>query len=442
LGTHRCRCSLPGSRRRSRSLRLHLKHRDELDGGAPGRQGLLDLIRCWLLGAEPDNSERGLNQGGRTLASPAIVDLFAGAGGLSVGALASGGDVRLLVDHDADSCETARRNHPPDVAVLQADVAELTGEQLRQRARVSQNEPLIIIGGPPCQPFSKAAYWLEPGAEAQYRRDRASGLFPTRPEPLSEARSDDRRSLVEEFWRLLREADADAFVFENVPSILHPRNRPVAEALIKSAEEVGYQVTMVRGMATSFGVAQKRERVFVLASRHLKPLAPTPTHSVTPENGLLRTPTTGDVLDGVAVPKEPEETVTGRWAEHLRQIPPGWNYKWHTEWAGHAHPTWVTETRFWNFLLKLDPEKPSWTLPASPGPWVGPFHWDSRRLRTAEYAALQGFPGDYQFVGDRRSRIRQIGNAVPAPMAAAMLGSVLATIPGASSTDLPESLSA
>lgn len=382
------------------------------------------------------------NQGGRTLASPAIIDLFAGAGGLSVGALASGGDVRLLVDYDADSCETARLNHPQHVAVLQADVAELTGEQLRQRARVTEREPLIIIGGPPCQPFSKAAYWLEPGAEAQYRRDRSSGLFPTRPEPLSEARSDNRRSLVEEFWRLLREANADAFVFENVPSILHPRNRPVAEALIQSAEEVGYQVTMVRGLATSFGVAQKRERVFVLASRHSQPLAPTLTHSVEPVDGLLKTPTSGEVLAGLAARKEPEEMVTGRWAEHLRQIPPGWNYKWHTAWAGHANPTWVTETRFWNFLLKLDPEKPSWTLPASPGPWVGPFHWDSRRLRTAEYAALQGFPLEYRFVGDRRSRIRQIGNAVPAPMAAAMVGSVLATIPRTLSSDLYESLSA
>jgi len=264
-----------------------LRHRAGLDGGAPGQSGLLDLIR-WCLLARTLGQLRAwwFNLGGRTLASPAIIDLFAGAGGLSVGALACGGDVRLLVDHDADSCETARRNHPHHVVVLQADVAELTGEQLRASARVTQNEPLIIIGGPPCQPFSKAAYWLEPGAEAQYRRERASGLFPTRPEPLSEARSDNRRSLVEEFWRLLREANADAFVFENVPSILHPRNRPVAEALIESAEKVGYHVTMVRGTATSFGVAQKRERVFVLASRHQKPLAPKLTHSVNP--GVLR----------------------------------------------------------------------------------------------------------------------------------------------------------
>jgi DNA (cytosine-5)-methyltransferase 1 len=78
---------------------------------------------------------------------------------------------------------------------------------------------------------------------------------------------------------------------------------------------------------------------------------------------------------------EPEEVVAGRWAKQLREIPPGWNYKYLTAWAGHKNPLFDAETRFWHFLLKLHPDKPSWTVPANPGPWVGPFHWDSRRLR-------------------------------------------------------------
>lgn len=372
--------------------------------------------------------------------SPAIIDLFAGAGGLSVGATDAGGDVRLLVDFDADSCETARRNHAGGTKVVHADVADLTGASLRESAGIGRRDPLVVIGGPPCQPFSKAAYWLEPGAEAQFRRDRASGLFPVRPDPLTSARTDKRRSLVEQYWLLLLEADADAFVFENVPSILHPRNRAVVEALVNSAQEVGYEVTVVRGHAVDFGVAQKRERVFVLASRHGVPRSPMPTHS----DGLdspLPIVTVGEALSGIQAPPENGEVVTGKWAEHLREIPPGWNYKWHTAWAGNPNPTWETETRFWNFLLKLDPDLPSWTLPASPGPWVGPFHWENRRLRTAEYAAIQGFPAGYSFAGDRRSRVRQIGNAVPAPMARAMVGAVLATMTEGVNT-LPESLTA
>ena len=188
-------------------------------------------------------------------------------------------------------------------------------------------------------------------------------------------------------------------------------------------------------------MAQRRERVFVLASRLGKPGVPVATHSVDGSDGLQRTPTTGEVLTSLTTTKEDGEVVSGRWANHLREIPPGWNYKWHTAWAGHQSPTWETETRFWNFLLKLDPEKPSWTLPANPGPWVGPFHWESRRLRTPEYAALQGFPMHFEFSGDRRSRIRQIGNAVPAPMASAMVGAVLRTFQTRADVS-PESLSA
>jgi DNA (cytosine-5)-methyltransferase 1 len=101
----------------------------------------------------------------------------------------------------------------------------------------------------------------------------------------------------------------------------------------------------------------------------------------------------------------------------LAEVPPGWNYKWHTAWAGHPRPSFVTETRFWNFLLKLSPELPSWTINASPGPWTGPFHWSTRRLRTPELGALQTFPRGYKFAGPRRERVRQIGNAVPCRLA-------------------------
>jgi DNA (cytosine-5)-methyltransferase 1 len=125
---------------------------------------------------------------------------------------------------------------------------------------------------------------------------------------------------------------------------------------------------------------------------------------------------------------EPEEVVRGRWAEHLRTVPPGGNYKAHTAWGGHPNPTFVTETRFWNFLLKLHPELPSWTIAATPGPWTGPFHWETRRLRVPELAALQGFPAGYKLAGSRREQVRQLGNAVPPPVAQHMVGAVLATL--------------
>jgi len=185
----------------------------------------------------------------------------------------------------------------------------------------------------------------------------------------------------------------------------------------------------VRANAVEFGVPQRRVRVFVLGIRDEAPRRPEPTHSEEDGAGSGRLPavTAGEALAAFADRRfyEPEEVVEGRWAKHLQTVPPGGNYKAHTAWAGHPRPTFETETRFWNFLLKLSPRLPSWTIAANPGPWIGPFHWDSRRLRTPELAALQGFPSGYVFMGGRRDRVRQIGNAVPPPLAQAMIESVV-----------------
>jgi DNA (cytosine-5)-methyltransferase 1 len=356
----------------------------------------------------------------------AVIELFAGAGGLGLGAKSAGGDVRLSVELDAVACETLRRSgHHGEV--VEGDVRDLDGAELRRRAGVSLRERLVVTGGPPCQAFSKAAYWVDPGEESRYRRAREKGKPIPRP-AAPPVREDARRNLVQEYFRLVAESGADGFVFENVTSILHPRNKPILERLLASAAKEGFETTLVRANAATFGVPQRRERVFVLGSRRSVPVAPSPTHSERGGPGTKKFVTAGQALDGLCSEFEPEEIVSGRWAEHLRTVPPGWNYKAHTGWAGHPNPSFVTETRFWNFLLKLSPDMPSWTIPANPGPWIGPFHWESRRLRTAELAVLQGFPHDYRFAGSRRERVRQIGNAAPPPLVAAMVRSVFAAV--------------
>jgi DNA (cytosine-5)-methyltransferase 1 len=340
-----------------------------------------------------------------------------------------GADVRLSVDFDSRSCETLRTNHRfIGGGVLEADVTVLSGRDLRAAAGLGRTDPLLVVGGAPCQAFSKAAYWLEDGDEAMYRRARQRGETAIR--PVQGPRTPDaRRDLVGEFWRLVAETRADAFVFENVPSILHPRNRHYIEGLLGAAESAGYHCVLYRANALEYGVPQKRQRVFLLGSKRGRPVPPSPTHSDghSRHGGLQAPVTAGEALRRVSpiADFEPEEIVTGRWAEHLRDIPPGWNYKFHTAWASHSAPSFVAETRFWNFLLKLSPDLPSWTLAANPGPWVGPFHWDSRRLRTAELAALQTFPEGYEFAGNRRERVRQIGNAVPPVLAAQVVESVI-----------------
>lgn len=359
------------------------------------------------------------------------IDLFAGAGGLTLGTETADLPVALSVDNDGPSCDTLRLNDTHHTGrVLQADVAALEGDDLRAAAGLGHKDPLVIVGGAPCQPFSKAAYWIDNGEEAAYRRSRARGEAGVKPTTPLVARVDARRTLVQEYLRLVVETKAEGFVFENVPSILHPRNRHIVEGFVNSAEASGYKTTLLTANAADFGVAQARQRVFVLGSRASRPTPPTPTHAAEPDGDLLPWVGAGTALKPfkAARYREPSEDITGRWAEHLAEIPPGQNYKFHTAWAGHSSPTFEAETRYWNFLLKLAPQRPSWTIPASPGPWTGPFHWESRRLRVVELAALQGFPVNYRFAGPRREQIRQIGNAVPPLLGKHMVDSVLSSL--------------
>jgi DNA (cytosine-5)-methyltransferase 1 len=343
-----------------------------------------------------------------------------------------GGNTQLSVEIDPIACVTLKENAQPGQVVKEADVTECTGPGIRRWAGLSRTDPLVIVGGAPCQPFSKAAYWVEEGNDAAWRRDRALGINRERPPSPTKFRPDDRRSLIEHFMRLVIEAKADAFVFENVPAIQHPRNRPILDRLIRDAQLNAFSTVVVKALASDYGVPQHRERVFVLGSKQGLPEAPKATHDGRElgTSGLLPAVSSGEACAPFSGKEffEREEVMTGKWAELLRDIPPGWNYKFHTEWGGHPRPSFVAEQRFWNFLLVLDPKKPSWTIPANPGPSVGPFHWKHRRLRTPELSAIQGFPTGYEFAGSRRERVRQIGNAVPPRLAAQMVSSVFATL--------------
>lgn len=351
-------------------------------------------------------------------ASVPAISLFSGAGGLDLGLEDAGGSVRLMVEPDRDSTATVRANRRffRDAAILEQPIQKLSVEEILHAAGLRRGEAGLLVGGPPCQPFSKSGYWLQ---------DRRAGL------------ADARASLLDDYLRVLSGAHPEAFILENVASLYHPAHRETFERFLARARRAGYAVAWKRLNAVEYGVPQTRYRVFVLGlrGRHA-PSLPEPTHwwGQPPLNSahLLPPETAGRWISafGSREYAEVEESLLGKWKDILREIPPGWNYKYLTSWAGCAKPLFIAESKYWSFLLKLSPYRPSWTIQASPGPWTGPLHWKSRKLRIPELAALQTFPPTFAFTGSRASRVRQIGNAVPPLLASRVAQALLADVCG------------
>jgi len=324
------------------------------------------------------------------------VSIFSGAGGLDIGAINAGSKIISSVEHDSDAVKTLRLNHHLfSGEVLEADIQDIGFDQWRSADKT------ILIGGPPCQPFSKNGYWVK----------NDNRLI-----------QNDPRNMLGQYIRAVSELNPNGFLFENVESILHPTNRETFEKFVDEAKALGYACTVFKTNSADFGVPQKRKRVFVFGIRGGKSSIPFPirTHSDPTKKSydetLLPYVGVGQCIKKFSGKKfsEPQEDASnGTYYNELTHVPAGRNYMALSSLENYEGRSFRAGGRFWNFLYKLHPDLPSITIAAQPGPWVGPFHWDSRRLRVPEIAAIQMFPENYKFYGTRRSIQKQIGNAVP-----------------------------
>jgi DNA (cytosine-5)-methyltransferase 1 len=337
------------------------------------------------------------------------LSLYTGAGGLDLGFEAAGFRTRAAVEIDGDCVSTLRANRP--WPVIDRSIHQVTSAELLRTAGLEPEQADVLIGGPPCQPFSKAGYW----ASGDARR-------------LDDPRAD----TVTAFLRVLRDTRPRAFLIENVAGLAF-KGKDEGLRLIQSTLEsinrsVGtrYRASLLVLNAAEHGVPQARERAFLIGARDgtllgavaatHRPLSGEGQSELALEDSMEPFHTAWDALWDLEDDDSPELKLRGKWADLLPSVPEGTNYLYFTD-RGGGPSLFGWRRRYWNFLLKLAKDQPSWTLTAQPGPATGPFHWRNRRLSTRELCRLQTMPDDYRVLGSLSSVQRQVGNAVPSALA-------------------------
>ncbi|MEX0784316.1 MAG: DNA cytosine methyltransferase [Dehalococcoidia bacterium] len=322
---------------------------------------------------------------------PSAISLFTGAGGMDFGLEAAGFETQVCVDSDSEVCATLVHNRK--WVVINRELGAVSPERLLFHAGALPGEIDLVVGGPPCQPFSKSGYWA--------RGD-------------SKRLEDPRAQTLVDYLSVVEGTLPKAILFENVRGFAYKGKSEALEFLLLGLDGINqrhgtrYNATYAVLQAADHGVPQLRERFFLVASRA--------GEGFTFPSGGGEVSTAWDAIWDLPHDARDDLRVKGRWADLLPSIPEGWNYQWHTE-RGGGLPLFGWRRHFWNFLLKLSKEKPSWTVQAQPGPAVGPFHWDNRRMARHELARLQTFPDSVEILGSLSVAQRQLGNAVPSLLA-------------------------
>jgi DNA (cytosine-5)-methyltransferase 1 len=387
---------------------------------------------------------------------PVVIDLFAGAGGMSLGFEQAGFDVAAAVEYDPIHAAVHEFNFP-ECAVMARSVVGLSGREIRRAAGLEGRDVDLVIGGAPCQGFSLIG---------QRQLD------------------DPRNRLVREYLRIVKELEASYFVFENVKGLTLGPHRRFLEELIEEFEKAGYAVTTRWQVlnASGFGVPQSRERLFLLGARrgHAKVVYPEPLVSEAGEaiDALLPPgPTCGDALGDLPDADlfeglwESDAVVTDRWgkpsryaAELRAKRPADWHFGHPREFdprllsaSMRTEHTAISRSRFRRTrpgevepisrFLKLPADGVSNTLRAGTDSARGaftsprPIHYQFDRCVTVrEMARLHSFPDWFRFHQTKWHGARQIGNSVPPALARAVARAVmtaLGCVPSAPTQPIP-----
>ncbi|MGH6952413.1 MAG: DNA cytosine methyltransferase [Vitreimonas sp.] len=377
------------------------------------------------------------------MSRPIGVDLFAGAGGMSLGFEQAGFDVKAAVEIDPIHCAVHKFNFP-DCAIVPKSIANVSGAEIRAAAGIGRSAVDCVFGGPPCQGFSLIGH---------------------------RSFDDPRNALVMEFVRIVTELKSRTFVFENVKGLTVGKHKAFLREIAEAFDQAGYNVRMPWRVldAAHFGVPQHRERLFLIGARKGLPLPDYPTSTVRPADDdteelfdLPRGPNCADALgdlpdaDGFAELVDADCAkprffgTPSQYASELRCLSNrAWRYGYMRDWdPATMSSSWRTdhtpisrrrfgetphgETEPISRFFKLSPAGLSNTLRAGTDGARGaftsprPIHYLYPRCVTVrEMARLHGFPDWFRLHSTKWHGARQIGNSVPPPLARAVAAEVV-----------------
>ncbi|MDK9726148.1 MAG: DNA cytosine methyltransferase [Sterolibacteriaceae bacterium MAG5] len=333
------------------------------------------------------------------------IDLFSGAGGMSLGATACGIDVKYAVELDAHAAATFTLNHP-GTALQNVDIRTIRAASF---PKVSRKQPTVVFGGPPCQGFSTSN---------QTNRNR----------------SNVNNWLFKEYLRVVKEVRPDWVVFENVKGLIETEGGFFMDAVLSGFGKLGYATSHFVLNSADFGVPQKRNRLFIIASLHgchVSAPKPSTSNPVTVREALVDLPSleNGDTRD-LAPYRSNAANDYGRkmrrgarrcWnnlvtanalhiVERYKYIPQGGNWQ---DIPKKLMGNYTDRSRCHTGIYhRLREDEPSVV--------IGNFRknmlvhpWEHRGLSVREAARLQSFPDNFRFVGSIGFQQQQVGNAVP-----------------------------
>lgn len=313
------------------------------------------------------------------------IELFAGCGGLSTGFLDAGLHVAAGFEIDRRAVEAYDYNHAyRGSRGYVADLHEASGGELLARAGLDRAD--FVIGGPPCQPFSIVG-----------KRQGAS---------------DRRANLIDHFVRIVAELEPAAFLLENVPNLATIEGGRILDQAKAALARLGFTVDHRIVSAADYGVPQNRKRLIILGVRGKRQVRfPEATHGTEDQPFRSTADAIGDLPDAgefgeTGIFNHEPTAHTPDMMERFSRLEPGRRER------GSFHD-------------RLHPDRPSYTLRAGSGNFspLRPVHYRHHRVVTVrESARLQGFSDDFLWPDSipRLQQYRQVGNAVPPPMAAAI----------------------